>query len=84
MAHGESTGSRRRSWLRRLDYLPPRVAVAVGLGAGAVLGAVLTAGGSIAGAAIFLVALGLTAGLAFSGEPVAVLEAVEPEQGGVN
>ncbi|MEE8525721.1 MAG: formylglycine-generating enzyme family protein [Thermoanaerobaculia bacterium] len=70
----------RLPWLRQLDYLPPWLAVGLGLGAGVALGVVLTAEASITGAVLFITVVGLAAVLAFSGEPVAVLEPVaKPE-----
>jgi formylglycine-generating enzyme required for sulfatase activity len=66
------------SWLRRLDFLPTWAAWALGLGAGALAGAAL-AGGTprLVGALGFLGLLSTAAALAWSGEPVAILEVTE-------
>jgi formylglycine-generating enzyme required for sulfatase activity len=66
-------------WLRRLDFLPPWAAWALGLGGGALAGAALAgvAPGTV-GVLGFLGLLGAAAGLAASGEPIAVLERAVP------
>ncbi len=70
-----------RSWLRRLDDLPPRTAGAVGVALGAAAGAgALAMAQPIAGAALFVAFLLLAGALAWSGEPVAVLESEEPRR----
>lgn len=67
-------------WLRRLDFLPPWVAWALGLGGGALAGAALAgAAPGTVGVLGFLALLGAAAGLAASGEPIAVVERVVPE-----
>ena len=66
-------------WLRRLDFLPPWAAWALGLGGGALAGTALTgAAPGAVGVLGFLALLGAAAGLAASGEPIAVLEAKPP------
>jgi sulfatase modifying factor 1 len=67
------------SGLRRLDFLPPWAAWALGIGGGALAGAALTGAAPVAVSVLgFLALLGAAAGLAASGEPIAVLERVEP------
>jgi formylglycine-generating enzyme required for sulfatase activity len=66
-------------WLRRLDFLPPWAAWALGLGGGALAGAALAgAAPGAVGVLGFLGLLGAAAGLAASGEPIAVLEETRP------
>lgn len=66
------------TWFRRLDFLPPWAAWALGLISGALAGAALAgAAPSALGVIGFLGLLGAAAGLAASGEPIAVLERVE-------
>ncbi|HKI06430.1 MAG TPA: formylglycine-generating enzyme family protein [Thermoanaerobaculia bacterium] len=66
-------------WLRRLDFLPPWGAWALGLGGGALAGAALAgAAPGAAGILGFLALLGAAAGLAASGEPIAVVERAGP------
>lgn len=66
------------AWLRRLDFLSPWGAWALGIGGGALAGAALagTAPGAL-GVIGFLGLLGAAAGLAASGEPIAVVERAE-------
>lgn len=67
-------------WLRRLDSLPPWVAWVLGLGGGALAGAAFAgAAPGAVGVLGFLALLGAAAGLAASGEPIAVLERVVPK-----
>ncbi len=67
-------------WLRRLDFLPPWAAWALGLGGGALAGAALAgAAPGLIGVLGFLALLGAAAELAAGGEPIAVLERVVPE-----
>jgi formylglycine-generating enzyme required for sulfatase activity len=66
------------TWLRRLDYLPTWAAWTLGLGAGALAGAGLAGGAPrLLGVLGFVVLLGTAAALAWSGEPVAVIEGPE-------
>ena len=60
--------------LRRLDYLPGWLGMALGVGAGALLGVGLALTSPIVGGAGFLALLGLAIALAFSGEPITVLD----------
>jgi sulfatase-modifying factor enzyme 1 len=71
--------STRRPWLRRLDTIPPWLAWASGIGGGALAGAVLLGLPSRAAVPGFLLLLGAAVGLAWSGEPIAVLERPEPK-----
>jgi formylglycine-generating enzyme required for sulfatase activity len=60
-------------WLRRLDFLPARWAWAVGLGFGALAGAVLAGPvPRVVGVPAFLALLGAAAVLAWSSEPIAI------------
>jgi formylglycine-generating enzyme required for sulfatase activity len=67
--------------LRRLDYLSPWLAVAVGFGGSALLGAVvLTWLSPIVGSVLFLALLGGAVFVAYSGEPITVvLQPDKPE-----
>lgn len=60
--------------LRRLDYLPGWLGMALGVGAGALLGVGLALTSPIVGGAGFLALLGLAIALAFSGEPITVID----------
>ncbi len=70
------------SFLRRLDYLPPAAAGALGVALGAGTAAALLLGlQPVAAAVVFVALLALAGALAWSGEPVAVPErtVAEPE-----
>ncbi|MCP4660127.1 MAG: hypothetical protein GY856_32395, partial [bacterium] len=62
--------------LRRLDYLPPWLAVTLGLALGVVPGFALAGTGTLPAVAGFLMLLGGAGLLAWSGEPIAVTEPV--------
>jgi formylglycine-generating enzyme required for sulfatase activity len=72
----------KRSLLRRLDYLPSGRGMALGLGAGALLGGGVALASPLVAGVGFVALLGLAVGLAFSGEPITVIDSpVEPEGG---
>jgi formylglycine-generating enzyme required for sulfatase activity len=60
------------SLFRRLDRIPPVLAIGTGLILGALSGALLAFQSSRVGLVGFALALGLAARLAYSGEPIAV------------
>src|SRR4051794_20954896 len=78
MSHDRTPKISPGSWFRRLDFLPPWGAWTLGLGGGALAGAALAgAAPGAAGVLGFLSLLGAAAGLAASGEPIAVVERAE-------
>src|SRR5512139_1453769 len=67
-----------KSLLRRLDYLPPRLAIALGVCLS--LGVVLIPASSLVPAVCFVVLLGVAFGLAYGGEPIAeIIRESKPE-----
>ncbi|KFB70855.1 MAG: Serine/threonine-protein kinase pkn1 [Candidatus Accumulibacter phosphatis] len=71
-----------QSLLRRLDYLPGGLGMALGLGAGALLGGGVALASPLVAVGGFVALLGLAVALAFSGEPITVIDSpAEPEGG---
>ena len=64
----------RRPLLRRLDYLPGGLGMALGLGAGTLLGGGVALAPPLLAVAGIVALLGLAAALAFSGEPITVID----------
>jgi formylglycine-generating enzyme required for sulfatase activity len=64
----------RPSWLRRLDYIPAWLAVALGVGTGAFAGAVLALGTPMLAGVGFVASLTVAVMLAYHGKPITVLE----------
>jgi formylglycine-generating enzyme required for sulfatase activity len=60
--------------LRRLDYLPGGLGMALGVGAGALLGSGVALASPLVAVAGFVALLGLAVALAFSGEPITVID----------
>jgi len=69
-----------RPWLRRLDYLSPGKAVALGTAAGALAGTALAMEEPLVGGVGFFLLLLAAGVLAYSGEPVAVLVGTQAEE----
>jgi formylglycine-generating enzyme required for sulfatase activity len=75
-ARGRQRGGRSNplltSFFRRLDRIPPVLAIGTGLILGALSGALLASQSPGVGLVGFVLVFGLAAGLAYSGEPIAV------------